>query len=75
MTTRAPAAAQRFADQHRVDRRVRFLARRRDDHAFARGEPVGLDDDRRAVRVDIGVRVVRVGKRRDTAPSEWRGAP
>ena len=30
--------------------------RRRDDHALARGEPVGLDDDRRAVLVDVGVR-------------------
>ena len=35
-------------DQHRVDRRVRLGERRRDDDAFAGGEPVGLDDDRRA---------------------------
>ena len=35
---------------------VRFVERRGDDHALAGGEAVGLDDDRRAARVDVRVR-------------------
>ena len=50
--------------EHRVDRGVRFLARRGDHHALARGEAVGLDDDRRAVLVDVGLRLAGVGEGR-----------
>ena len=48
--------AETVADEHRVDRGVRFCLRRRDDDALAGGEPIGLDHDRRAARVDVGVR-------------------
>ena len=41
--------AQRVADEHRIDRGVRFGDARRDDDAFAGREAVGLDDDRRAL--------------------------
>ena len=76
-------------DQHRVDRRMRLGRARGDDHAFARGQPVRLDDDRRAVRVDVGMRFRGVGERLDAggrnavtdhedpwrSPSSFRVAP
>ena len=55
--------AHRVADEHRVDGRVGLLARRRDDDALACGQPVRLDDDRRAALGDVRVRGVRVGER------------
>ena len=56
--------AHRVADQHRVDRRVRLGRGRGDHHALARGEPVGLDHDRRALGVDVAVRRGGVGEGR-----------
>jgi len=52
--------AELVARQHHVDRFVRFLERHRDDHALAGREAVGLHDDRRAFRVDVGMRGGRV---------------
>ena len=48
--------AHRPLDEDPVDRRVRFRRGRGDDHALARGEAVGLHDDRRAACVDVRVR-------------------
>ena len=39
--------------QHCVDRGMRFLKRHCHHHAFAGGQAVGLDHDRRALLVDI----------------------
>ena len=47
-------------DQHGVEGGVRLLARGGDHHAFAGGEAVGLDDDRRALGGDVRSRVARV---------------
>ena len=53
ITTSAPAAPMR-AGEAGLDRGERLLDRHRDGDALAGGEPVGLDDDRRALRADIG---------------------
>ena len=50
------AAARRGVAEHRLDGGVRFVARRRDDDALARGQAVGLDDDRQRRRVDVAMR-------------------
>ncbi len=55
--------AQPVADEHGVDRGVRLVHHRRDDDTFARGQPVRLHHDRRAARVDVGMRGGRIGKR------------
>jgi hypothetical protein len=55
--------AQRMSDEHPVDCRVRFLARRRHDDALPCGQPVGLDDDRRTAAVDIRMRGADIGER------------
>ena len=54
--------AHAVVDQHRVDRGVGLVERRRDDHALARGQAVGLDDDRGAAALDVGVRQRGVGE-------------
>ena len=59
MTTRAPAAPIALPTSIASIAACASATRRRDDHALARGEAVGLDDDRRAVRVDVGVRGAR----------------
>jgi hypothetical protein len=48
--------------QHVVDRLVRFFQRHGDHHALAGRQAVGLDDDRRAVGVDVGVGLGGVGE-------------
>ena len=65
--------AHRVADEHRVDRGVRLGEIHRDDDPFARGESVGLDHDRCAATVDVGVCRSGVGERlvhgrRDVVP-------
>ena len=45
-----------------VDRRKRLGLGHRDGHALAGGKPVGLDDDRRALLADIGLRRLGVGE-------------
>ena len=42
------------AGEHGLGREDRLVGARGDDHALARGEAVGLDDDRRALRADRG---------------------
>ena len=75
MTTRAPRRAHAgVVAEHRVDRRVRLVARRRDDHALAGRQAVGLDDDRRAARVDVRVRRGGVGEGRVAGGRDARGA-
>ncbi len=54
--------AHRVFDQHRVDGRIGFGARLRDDHALARGETIGLDDDGCAALGHIVVSRARVGE-------------
>src|ERR1700756_1720588 len=44
--------AELVAGEHHVDRVVRFLRARGDDHALARGEAIGLDDDGGAEAID-----------------------
>ena len=51
------------AAEHHVDRDFGLGEGFRHDHAFAGGEPVGLDDDRRAAAADIGFGRSRVEKR------------
>ncbi len=51
-----PGFAELVAAEHHVDRLVRFGECRRDHHALAGGEPVGLDHDRRALAVHVVVR-------------------
>ena len=63
MTTRAPASPSLLSASIDIDGGVRFVERRRDDHALAGCEPVGLDHDRRAFRVEIRVRGGGVGER------------
>ncbi len=48
--------AETVADEHLVDGAVRLCLRRRHDDAFAGGEPIGLDHDRRAARAHVVVR-------------------
>ena len=50
--------------QHPVDRLVRLCQRRRHHHALAGGQAVGLDDDGRAVRIDVRMGCCSVGERR-----------
>ena len=69
--------AELLLPEHRVDRRVRLLARRGDDHALAGGEAIGLDDDRRALFVDVRLRLTgggesRVAGRRDAVAEHER---
>jgi hypothetical protein len=54
--------AELVARQHHVDCRVRLFQRHRDDHALAGREAVGLDDDRRALGVEVGVRGGCIGE-------------
>ena len=54
--------AHAVAGEHGVDGGVRFLRGRRDDHALAGGQPVGLDHDGRALRVDVGMRGGGIGE-------------
>jgi len=69
----ASSPSHEFLDHHAVARVARLLPasmpstglmrfgiRRRDDHTLARGEPIGLDHDRRTVSIDVGVRGGRV---------------
>jgi hypothetical protein len=51
--------AQRVGAQHVVDGGMRLGQRHRHHHALAGGQAVGLDDDGRALGVDIGVRLRR----------------
>ncbi len=51
-----PGVAQLAAREHHVHRGVRFGGVHRDHDALACGQPVGLDHDRRALLVDVGVR-------------------
>jgi hypothetical protein len=48
--------AQLVVQQHEVDGFVRLGGRHGHDHALAGGQAVGLDDDGRALAVDVGVR-------------------
>ena len=68
--------AERVAGEHRVDaRRCASATRRRDDHALARGQAVGLDDDRRAAaRARTRASSVASRERRVGARSGCRGA-
>ncbi len=66
---------QRIADEHRVDRRMRFGDARRDDDPFAGGESVGLDDDRRPAFRNVGTRRACVGESPVLAPSGSRAGP
>ena len=50
------AGSAEAAVEHRVDGGQRLVERHRDDDALAGGKPVGLDDDRRALRADIAFR-------------------
>ena len=54
--------AQRVVQQHPVHRLVRFFQGHGHDHALARRQAVGLDDDGRAVLVDEGVGRLGVGE-------------
>ena len=49
-------------EQHHVDGGMRFVRGHGDDDALAGGQAVGLDDDRRALGVDVGVGRGRVGE-------------
>ena len=49
--------------KHHVHGVMRFFERHRHDHALAGGQTICLDDDRGALRVDIGVRERGVGER------------
>jgi hypothetical protein len=48
--------------EHHVDGGVRFGQVHGHHHALAGGQAVGLDDDGRALRVDVGVRLGGVGE-------------
>ncbi len=50
-------------DEHRIDCGMSVGRGAGDDHALAGGEAVRLDDDRRTLRIDVGVRFMRVGER------------
>ena len=54
-----------FIHQHPVDGLMRLPDRGGHDHALACRQPVGLDDDRRAVQIDIGMRGRCIGKGRE----------
>ncbi len=53
----------RLVDQHMVDCGVGFVGGHRDDNAFAGGQAVGFDHDRRALALDVGVGLGRIGER------------
>ena len=55
-TTTCGAGSAEAAAEHHVDGGQRLVQRHRDDDALAGSKPVGLDDDRRALRADIGLR-------------------
>ncbi|MNK95871.1 hypothetical protein D3C87_1161300 [compost metagenome] len=55
--------AELVVGQHHVDGVVRFFQRHRHDHTLAGGQAIGLDHDRGALGVDVGVRGGRIGKR------------
>ena len=55
--------AQLVAGQHVVDGGVRFIQAHGDDDALAGGQAIGLDDDRRTLLVNVGMRCGRLGKR------------
>ena len=55
--------AQALVAEHHGDRSLGLLDARRDHHAFAGREAVGLDHDRRAVRIDVALGLRAVGKR------------
>jgi hypothetical protein len=66
--------AELVAREHVVDGGVGFFQRHRDNDALAGGQAVGLDDDGRALLVDVGVCCGRLGKslktgRRDVVAS------
>ena len=64
MTTRAPASPIALSTSIASIAASRFRAVVcGDDDALARGEAVGLHDDRRAALRDVGVRRARVGER------------
>ena len=54
--------AQRIARQHEVDRLVRLGQCHRDDHAFACGQAIRLDDDGHTLLIDVGMGSRRVGE-------------
>ena len=77
MTTRAPAAPSALPTSIASIAACASATRRRDDHALAGREAVGLDDDRRAALGDVGARRRRVGERpvlrgRDPVPRHER---
>ncbi len=47
--------AELAAGEHHVDHRVGFVGRQRDHDALAGRQAIGLDDDRRALRIDVGM--------------------
>jgi len=55
-----PGGAEAPLGEHGVDGGVGLIARRRDHHALAGGQAVGLDHDRRALLGDIGLGLRRV---------------
>ncbi len=52
------------AGEHRFDRALRLVKRHRDDDALSRRQAIRLDDDRRAVRANVGERCALSRKRR-----------
>src|SRR5204862_710170 len=52
----AARSAQRALDEDPLDGTMGLVCARGHDHALSGGEPVGLHDDGRTARVDIGVR-------------------
>ena len=56
MTTRAPASPMLLPASMSSTAACASSSVMRDDHALAGGQAVGLDDDRRAVLVDVGMR-------------------
>ena len=57
-----PGVAELACDHALVDRGERFRDRHRDDDALPGREPVGLDHDRRALRLHIGARRRGIGE-------------
>ena len=56
------AGLAKTAAEHHVDRVERLLLGHRHHDALAGGKTVGLDHDRRALRADIGLCLVRIGE-------------
>ncbi len=59
---RGAGGAEAAGEHRRADRRLRLFDAVRDRHPLAGGEPVGLDDDRRALGGDIGLGRRRIAK-------------